>query len=94
VAAHHRPLAQAFGRNPAFPAAPTSVLAPLDVGATVRRLHREAYAPGFHVPERLVDDIVGFVRADGRRRLEDPHHECPAVHRLAHDPALAEVARG
>ena len=85
---------QAFGHHPPFPATATSLLDPLDVVAAVRQLDREAYAPGFQVPEPLVEEIVSFVRADGRRRLEDPHHDCPAVHRIAHDPVLAAVARG
>jgi hypothetical protein len=85
---------RAFGHNPPFPATESSMLPPLDVESTVRGLQRDAYASGFRVAGETVDEIVSFVRADGRRRLEDPHHDCPAVNRIVHDPALAAVARG
>ena len=83
-----------FGRNPAFPVATRSQFAPIDVDATVRDLRRDAYAPGFRLADAEVDAIVTHVRADGRRRLEDPHRDCAAVTRVAHDPMIAAVARG
>src|SRR4030095_16404525 len=54
---------QAFGHNPPFRAASSSMLSPFDVGSAVRGLHRDAYAPGFRVPGETVEEIVRFVRA-------------------------------
>src|SRR5262245_30869635 len=85
---------QRWSRNPAFATAPGSSLGPIDVGDAVRRLERDAYAPGFRVPETTVEAIVRFMRADDSRRIDNPHHACPEIDRLVRDPALVAVARG
>jgi hypothetical protein len=85
---------QRWGNNPSFLAAPESLLEPFDTAEAVRRLERDAFAPGLRVPEATVDAIVRFMREDDSRRIDNPHHVCPEIDRLAHDPALVSVARG
>ena len=85
---------QLTSRNPPMPVAPESLFEPLDVDATVGCLDRDAYAPGFRVPEPMVDEIVDYVRADGARWIDNPHHSCFAIDRIAHDPVIVAVARG
>ena len=80
-------------RNPPMPVAAESLFAPIDPGAIAGRLDYEAYSPGFRVPEPMVDEIVRYVRGDGARWIDNPHHVCPAIHRIAHDPAIVAVAR-
>lgn len=85
---------QRWSRNPSFATASRSVVEPFDAGEAVRRLERDAYAPGLRVPDAVVAPIVRFMRADDARRLDNPHRVCPEIDRLARDPALVAVARG
>jgi hypothetical protein len=83
LTSHNPPLA--CGNETLFPA--------LDVDGTAARLRRDAYSPGFQVPQEMVDETVAYVRTTGARWIDDPHAACPAIERIARDPAIVAVAR-
>lgn len=79
--------------NPALPLHDRTLFPQLDARPLADALERDAYAPGFRLPEELVDEIVAFTRADGAWRVDNPHLRCAAAERLAHDPGIVAVAR-
>ena len=85
---------QAHDANPPFPATERSLFTPLDLPAVIGRIREDAFAPGLVLPRSLVDEIEGFARILGDTRINNPHLDYAPIHRLAHDPQIAAVARG
>jgi hypothetical protein len=85
---------QARDRHDPLAVRDDALLHDLEAGEAVRRLRRDALARGFTVPGALVDEIATYARAVGLKRIDNPHHDCDAVHRIAHNPRIVEVARG
>jgi hypothetical protein len=81
-------------QNPPMAVNERTLFPALDTAASVQALRRDAYAPGLRVPAALIDEIVEFARGVGGKTVHDPEQGCEAVRRLAHDPAIVEVARG
>lgn len=84
---------QAHNPNPPLPVCTDTMFEGLDVDQAVERLRSDAFAPGFIVPEDVVDGAVAYARKLGVKRSDDPHLYCEAAHRIAHDPTLVAVAR-
>jgi hypothetical protein len=84
---------QLTSHNPPL-AVDTGTLFPtLDVDGTAARLRRDAYSAGFQVPDEMVESIVAYARSTGARWIDGPHSTCPAIERIARDPAIVAVAR-
>jgi hypothetical protein len=79
--------------NPAMDVLPTTLFEGFDAAAAERDLRLDACAREFNVPFGLVDAIVAWSRETGAKRIDDPHIDCAAVQRIAHDPRIVDVAR-
>lgn len=79
--------------NPPLPVYTETLFSALDAEHAAWALEAVAFAEGFRVPGALVDEIVAYAHADGAKRLDNPHLECVAASRIAHDPRVVEVAR-
>jgi hypothetical protein len=79
--------------NPPLAVFPHTLFADLDADRAVDQLHRDAFAPGFTVPEDLVNATVAYGKGLGVKRSDDPHLYCEAAHRIARDPRVVEIAR-
>jgi len=84
---------RATNSNPPLPARAQTMLDGFDAASAAGELGREAYTRRFEVPGDVVEGIVGWTRAVGAKRIDDPHVDCEGVTRIAHDPRAIEVAR-
>ena len=85
---------QKVDRNQPMPVYPDTLFSEIQAGAAVSELTREARAHGFRVPAAMVEEVVDYAHELGLKRIDDPHLDCGAVHRIAYDPAIVNVARG
>lgn len=79
--------------NPPLPAHASTLFDTLDPGPEARALATDGFTSRFPVPPALVTDIAEWTRAVGAQRIDDPHVDCAAVERIAHDPRTIAVAR-
>jgi hypothetical protein len=85
---------QSIDRNEPMPVSPETLFPGVQAGDAIRELGLEARAHGFQVPAAMVEEIHDYAHDVGLKRIDDPHLDCGPVHRIAHDPAIVNVARG
>jgi len=79
--------------NPPLPVRAHSMFDGFDAVAAARELDRDAYTRKLEVPVDVVAGIVEWVQGIDAKRIDDPHVDCEAVARIAHDPSAVAVAR-
>jgi hypothetical protein len=80
---HNRPLH--IDRRELFPK--------IDVDQVVESLNEQGYANGVQIPEEYVTQIVEYCARTGLIKYWNPHEECEAIDRLAHNEKMVEIAR-
>jgi hypothetical protein len=84
---------QRTSRVTPIPVASETLFPSINVAHALQDLAKSAIAHGFQLPDAMVEETVRFVTAEGARRIDQPHHRCVPVSRIAHDPAIVAVAR-
>lgn len=82
-----------FARHSPIAATPHSLLHDLDPPRVAERLKRDGWADGFKLPEPEVQRILEFTERSPQQTYDQPHEQCDALHELACDPSVLEVAR-
>lgn len=83
---------QLRNRNPALHRTERSLFPNLNPNIALRHLNQDGYAPGIRLPEETVAQILNF--CGQQDAFFNPHLDCPAVHKIAHDPRVLEVVKG
>lgn len=82
--------------NPPLPRAAISCFAgpaALDVRQLSIQLETDGFARGLQLPADLVEEILAYCAAHPIKHHRQPHLDCPAINRLAHDPSLLAVVK-
>jgi hypothetical protein len=80
--------------NPPLPRAETSCFnhtTALDAQKLAAQLETDGFASGLQLPETMVEEVLAYCTAHPLNHHRNPHLTCPAIHRLAFDPALLDV---
>ena len=65
----------------------------LDTDQVVIHLDTGGYAPLGPVPEKCLAEILAYCEKQNRVQYWNPHRDCPAISRIAHNRAVVEIAR-
>ena len=65
----------------------------IDVDQVVDSLNEQGYANGVQIPGEYVTQIVDYCERTGLMKYWNPHEECEAIDRLAHNEKIVEIAR-
>ncbi len=65
----------------------------VDVEQMVATIDKYGYANAGQIPEAYVAEIVGYCERTKLRKYWNPHKECQAIDRLAHDATVMDIAR-
>jgi hypothetical protein len=80
---HNRPLQ--IDRRDLFPE--------VDVDRVVDSLYEKGYAIGVKLPAEYVTRIEQYCESVGQLRYWNPHKECDAIHQIARNEKIVEIAR-
>jgi phytanoyl-CoA dioxygenase PhyH len=69
------------------------IFSELDVDQVVDAIKQQGYADGIRLPAEYVSQIVRYCQNTGLVKYWNPHKECEAIDRLAHDSKVVEIAR-
>lgn len=83
---------QRFSKNLPLPRNQQSIFGELEVASAVENLKRNGFAPGLHVPDEQVREVLRFCDQHKNNKHRNPHLICDAVNQIAHDPKIIEVA--
>lgn len=65
----------------------------LDPERVVHSLREKGYANGWRIPDECVTQIAQYAQETKYLKYWNPHRECDAIDRIAHNEKLVEVAR-
>lgn len=65
----------------------------LDLDRVVNSLQEKGYAHGWTIPDACVTQIAQYAKDTKHLKYWNPHRECEAIDRIAHNEKLVEIAR-
>lgn len=90
-----RPLAIHYYRrlNGHQPATEKGIFSEVDVKQTVASIDKHGYAKAGQIPEHYVSEIIDYCEHTKLMKYWNPHRDCGAINRLAHDTTVVDIAR-
>jgi len=84
---------QHFYRNPALSAEKQEIFPNLAVDHVVNDISEQGYSMVGQIPEEYVAEIVNYCEKTRCAEYWNPHKECEAIHRLAHNENVLQIAK-
>jgi hypothetical protein len=84
---------QRFRRNPVLPTDKQELFPKLDVEQVVHDISEQGYSMVGTIPGEYVAQILNYSDTTGRAEYWNPHKECAAIYRLAHNETVLQIAR-
>lgn len=84
---------QRFRRNRALPIDKQPVFPQLNVDRIVHDIDEQGYAYGIRLPQEYVAEIVNYCENTRRVEYWNPHKNCRAIYRIAHNEKILQIAK-
>ena len=84
---------QQFSHNPPLPVEKEEIFPNLDLNQVVNDINEEGYSQPGTIPQSYVEQIINYCESNRRVEYWNPHTECEAIRRLAHNEQILQIAR-